>query len=81
MGGKAKKMPNEEDGVVFWVWSERDTNWTHGSGNEHEGSDASSEVKEEQTGFTWRLNVLRFVKEKEGSIIMDILNLNKYVMT
>lgn len=26
MGGKAKKMPNEEDGVIFWVWSKRDVN-------------------------------------------------------
>lgn len=34
MAGKAKMMPNEEDGVIFWVRSERDVNWTHGHGME-----------------------------------------------
>ena len=45
------------------------------NGNENEGSDTSDEVKKEQTR-SWQLNTLSFVKEKEASIIMDILDLN-----
>lgn len=45
------------------------------NGNENEGSDTSDEVKKEQTR-SWQLNTISFVKEKEASIIMDILDLN-----
>ena len=75
MGCKAKDEPDQEDGVIFYAWFERGVNGADDNGNENEGSDTSDEVKKEQTR-SWQLNTLSFVKEKEASIIMDILDLN-----